>query len=156
MLRSTSVIACAAASTIVATSSVGGDTAVEMLTRAYRNTELPPEHVSPATFMTSLATTGSPCALPSGSPRDAAVRFVGRCRTRFRVGGCHKRIERGVDRVDARKVCIDHLAARQRPADIRRTNSWAGKWHRSVIAAHPKLTIGYYAVSAGNMVIGTL
>lgn len=45
------------------------DTAVASSRAFDRNTGPPPEQVSPATFMTSLMTTGSPCALPSGSPR---------------------------------------------------------------------------------------
>ena len=45
------------------------DTAVASLSAVARSTGLPPEHSNPATCMTSLTTTGSPCARPSGAPR---------------------------------------------------------------------------------------
>src|ERR1700692_5015314 len=45
------------------------DTAVASSPATARRTGLPPEQASPATRITSLTTTGSPCALPNGSPR---------------------------------------------------------------------------------------
>ena len=64
------------------------------------------------------------------TPRHAAVRFVGRCQTRFRVGGCHKRIQRGFT-MSMRARCASMTSRHDTvPADVRCTNSWAGKWHR--------------------------
>ena len=73
------------------------------------------------------------------TPREAAVRFVGRRRTRFRVGGCHKRIDRGL--TVSMRAGRASITSRQDivPTDIRRTNSSAGKWHRSIIAADPEI-----------------
>src|SRR5258705_13318089 len=47
------------------------DTAVASADATARNAGLPPEQASPATLITSLTTTGSPCAFPGGSPRAA-------------------------------------------------------------------------------------
>jgi hypothetical protein len=47
--------------------------------------------------------------------RGVAVRFIRRIETRFPVGGFDKRIECGVDRVDAGEVCLDDLATGHGP-----------------------------------------
>ena len=63
--------------------------------------------------MTSLTTTGSPCALPSRSPRAAAVRLVGRLEALIWISSCDKSVEHRIDEVDSRQMRLGNLSARQ-------------------------------------------
>ena len=41
----------------------------------------------------------------------------------LRIGGLHERVERGIDFVDPREVCLDNLPARDRPAGHERRSA---------------------------------
>ena len=129
------------------------DTTVASSRAFDRNTE----QVSAATFMTSLTTTGSPCALPSGSPRAARPSaFSAAVRQDSGSAGATSALTAGL--TVSMRAGRASITSRQDivPTDIRRTiRRPASGIDRSLLLI-PKLTIGYYAVSAGNMVIGTL
>src|SRR5258705_1995811 len=116
------------------------DTAVASSRATDRSTGLPPEHASPATLITSLTTTGRPCALPSESPRaarssasSAAVRHA--CGSAASTSALSPGLTASM-RVRCASMTSRHDTAR---SDISRTSWWAGRWHRSVIVAHPEI-----------------
>jgi len=129
------------------------DTTVASSRAFDRNTE----QVSPATFMTSLTTTGSPCALPSGSPRAARPSaFSAAVRQDSGSAGATSALSAGLP-------CRCAQGVRRSPRGTTPSQPTSGAPIRGPVSGIdrssrliPKLTIGYYAVSAGNMVIGTL